>query len=428
MLKSQKILTRQSEIRQKLADVEFSEADDEKRKEVDALTAEFRENETEFRAALVLESEEREKLEKENPTEKPDEFRAACEAFSVVTAAQKLAEGKVLEGREAEVDKELEIRGMRSRSDSILLPWEALAPEVRADAFVTDATAKAGGFFARPQLTPVERVFETTSASQFGARILTVSGNPRLPELTAGASAGWVGDGSGKDSETITVAAHTPEVHSLTARYAIDRQALIAGGMPESLLRADMAMALMEGLDKAFWAGSGSSNQPQGLKAALSASAVGAKVDIGDVLKFAVDDANGAGLTVSNMPVAGGNVGGRVCFAMHPTLFALIQEGTASGVKHTSDMEALAAFGIKMVASKHVDSVSSASNNPTGLFSHAKDMGRSHANICQWGAPELIRDPGYGKGGRVILQMFLFADLMFTQKTTRFKLRTVHTS
>lgn len=427
MLKSKKILTRQSEIRQKLAKVEFEKATEEQRKEVDALTAEYTRNETEYRAALILEEEERQKLDADNPDKPKDEFRRACAEFSIVDALK----GDTLAGRELEVHTELrraqQEAGIEDRG-GILVPWAALAggEEKRADTYISDASTKGGAFFERPQLTPIERIFETTSAGAFGARILQVMGEPRLPELTAGATAGFVADGSGKDSEDITVATHAPTVKTLTGRYAFNRQAIVSGGMPESLLRADLSRSIMAGLDKAFWRGSGSSNQPTGLAASLTAVAIAEAPDVNDLLNWAATDLNGAGETITNMQ-GGAGIGGRVSFAMNPALYSVILRGTASGIQFSNDAEALRSFGVNLVASAYVGDVASNTKKTTPLFSYAMGM-RPHANITQWGSLELIRDPyTLSKTGRIAITAFLFCDYLFTQKATRFHERTVQT-
>lgn len=431
MLKSKKILTRQSEIRQKLAGIEFEKATDEQRKEVEALTAEYARNETEYRAALILEEEDRQKLEANpdpDPDKPKDEFRRECEAFSIVDALK----GDTLTGRELEVCTELrkaqQGAGIEDKG-GILVPWAALlagGEEKRADTYISDAAAKGGAFFERPQLSAIERIFETTSAGAFGARILQVMGEPRLPELTAGATAGFVADGSGKDAEDITVATHAPTVKTLTGRYAFNRQAIVSGGMPESLLRADLSRSIMAGLDKAFWRGSGSSNQPTGLSAALTAVAISEAPDLNDLMNWAATDMNGAGETITNMQ-GGAGVGGRVSFAMNPALYSVILRGTASGIQFSNDAEALRSFGVNLVASAYVGDVAANTKKTTPLFSYAMGM-RPHANIVQWGSLELIRDPyTLSKTGRIAITAFLFCDFMFTQKTTRFHARTVQT-
>ena len=389
---------------------------------------EYKTLEVEYRSELIKEGEERAALEaeeaKSEADEKPDEFREACEAFSLHAAANAASGGK-LEGRELEVHTELEKRQNGAQEGGVLLPWEALASgyEERADAFVTDAAAKAGGFFQRPQLSPIERIFETTSAAMFGARVLSVSGNPRLPELTAGASAGWVADGASKDSETITVTAHEPGVHTLLCRYVVDKQTLVPGGMNESLLRADLAQAIREGVDKGFWGGSGSSNQPTGLKAKLTATTVAEVPDIIDFVSYAMTDLGDAKISVTN-DMRSGLAG--VCYAMNPLLFGLLQQ-TDSSVHFATQTEHLRAMGIKLLGSANVDAIATDTKKTTTVFSYAMGM-RPHANIVQWGAPELIRNPySIANGARVGFTILCFMDFLFTQVSNRFKARKVQT-
>lgn len=395
--------------------------------EARALQKEFQTLEVEYRSELIKEGEERAALEAENAKpeadEKPDEFRAACKAFSLLKAAA-AANGAKLEGRELEVHTELENRQGGAQEGGVLLPWEALDGgfEERADAYVTDADAKAGGFFQRPQLSPIERLFETSSAAMFGARVLSVSGNPRLPELTAGASAGWTADGASKDAETITVSAHTPVVHTLQCRYVVDRAALVPGGMDESLLRADLAQAIREGVDKGFWGGTGSGNQPSGLKASLTATTVAEVPDIIDFVSYAMTDLGDAKMSVTND--MRGLMG--VCYAMNPLLFGLLQQ-TDSSVHFATQTEHLNAMGIKLLGSANVDAIASNTKKTTTVFSYARGS-RPHANLVTWGAPELIRNPySIAGGARVGFTILCFMDFLFSQKANRFKARTVQT-
>ena len=130
-MRTQEIELRKSEIREKLANIEFAEATDDQKTEARALTKEYADLEVEFRSAMILETEERAALEDEakKAESKEDEFDVECRAFSIRAATMgSLGEG--LTGRpEKEVSEELEQRDGAPREGGIRVPWAALCPD-----------------------------------------------------------------------------------------------------------------------------------------------------------------------------------------------------------------------------------------------------------------------------------------------------------
>ena len=428
-MRTQEIELRKSEIREKLANIEFAEATDDQKTEARALTKEFADLEVEYRAALITETEERAALEDEakKAESKEDEFDVECRAFSIRAATMgSLGEG--LTGREKEVSEELEQRDGEAREGGIRVPWAALLTdeiEQRSDAAVT--TTGAAALFTRPNLQPVERLFAASAAAMFGARQLTVSGAPRLPEITAGKAPAWVSEGAGTDAAAITVVGHAPAVHTLASRYLISRQSLLTGRLQESLLRADLGMAIAEALDAAFFQGTGTDPQPSGLAGALTATDHNGLPDFADWIKWAMDLYESSKMAGSN---ARGMLSG-ICFAMNPGIFALPASSTVtSGAAYgPTETQALSEIGIKMIHSPQVGALqNSAAKHAGDVFAYANDGRRAHAHQVLWGSPEIIADPyTSSKTAQVALTIFAFADIILTRKSTHFKRYEVHT-
>ena len=112
MLDSVKISRRQSEIRETLAELVGKEApsEDETRQRGE-LDAEYRTNETRYRAALVAEDTERREAKDELESRGGTEWADMLGKFEVRQVALALDEGRALDGATAEVVEELRSGG-----------------------------------------------------------------------------------------------------------------------------------------------------------------------------------------------------------------------------------------------------------------------------------------------------------------------------
>lgn len=108
MLESVKIARRQSEIRQQLATLAGKDkpTEDETRS-METMDAEYRTNETRYRAALIAEDGERREAGAELETRSGREWADLVASFEVRQVIGALNEGRELSGRTAEVVQEL---------------------------------------------------------------------------------------------------------------------------------------------------------------------------------------------------------------------------------------------------------------------------------------------------------------------------------
>lgn len=124
MLTSTTISRRQSEIRQSLAELagKPTPTEDETRA-METLDAEYRTNETRFRAALTPEDTERRNATGELETRAERDFARLLERFELRQAVLALDEGRSLGGATAEIVTELRAKGGYR---GIPIPWDAL--------------------------------------------------------------------------------------------------------------------------------------------------------------------------------------------------------------------------------------------------------------------------------------------------------------
>ncbi|UWQ52743.1 phage major capsid protein [Leisingera caerulea] len=402
MLKSQEIQLAQSKRRERMAAIQKAdEINDDGRAELRKLADDYEGAEVELRAALLLEDAEREQIKEPDNVEK--NFSAECRDFDLASLVEALEGQRVIEGREAEVIQELEVRNGKA-SRGIYLPWEAL--ENRADATVTTPDSSGGKLASRSTMNALERLFEQSSAQSFGVQTIQVTGKPRFPEMTAGASASWVAEGSGADAAAITTAVKEPTLRTLTARYLLTRQAIRENSALEPLLRRDLSEVIREALDLAFFQGTGADEQPAGLENLGNVTALdheGAVLRYHDVVDWITEIMVSAKLNgMSNVHVAG------VPFM----LAALLKTSFGDGYTQHDMVQKLTS---NLVFSNQVSDIEG--DTATAYIGATK----GHAYVPMWGAPELIVDPySESKTGKVALTVFTFPDVLVQRQDTHF--------
>ena len=263
MLESVKIARRQSEIRQSLSTLSAKDgpSEDELR-QMDALDAEYRSNETRYRAALIAEDTERRDAGRDLETRAGSEWANLVSGFELRQAALHLDEGRALSGATAEVVSEMrQAGGYRG----VPVPWEAL--ERRAGETV------AGGVFGEREVRPViDRIFADSVAARMGASFISVGvGETEVPVTTSAITASWAateaGDVGGPTAYATTDRPMVPH-HTLGIQVAITRRAMKqAGPALESAIRRDLAGAMRVEMDKAAFLGTGADGQPLGIVA-----------------------------------------------------------------------------------------------------------------------------------------------------------------
>ena len=176
----QKLELRRSEIRSRLGELMAVETrNEDESAELDKLSKEFQEKESEYRAALVLETEKAEKKETENTSEAREirELRGKAPLQDYIMAA---VEKRSLTGPMAELNSALEVKPV-GNNGGVVIPFSVFVerrevskdPEKRA---FTGTGAYSGGEVQRPILQEL-----------FGPGIFDVLG-VRVDSVPAGAS------------------------------------------------------------------------------------------------------------------------------------------------------------------------------------------------------------------------------------------------
>jgi HK97 family phage major capsid protein len=261
MLESVKIARRQSEIRQQLAVLvgNASPTEDETRS-METMDAEYRANETRYRAALIAEDTERREAGADLETRSGREWAGLVSGFELRQVALALDEGRALAGQTAEVVTELRNAGGYR---GIPVPWAAL--EKRAG-----ETVAAGTPNPTQTMPIIDRLFPASVAARMGVQMIAIeAGLAEWPVVTSGVTAGWAGtetgNVSGPTAYATTDKALAPN-NTLGIQMRLTRKALKQSGAAlEDAVRRDMNGAVAAAMDQATFLGTGSSGQPLGL-------------------------------------------------------------------------------------------------------------------------------------------------------------------
>lgn len=261
MLDSLKIARRQSEIRQQIATLagKSSPSEDEVRS-METLDAEYRTNETRYRALLIAEDTERREAGADLETRSGREWSDLVAGFEMRQVALALDEGRALAGRTAEVVNELRTSGGYR---GIPVPWLAL--EQRAG-----ETIASGAPNPLQTMPTIDRLFPASVAARMGAQMIAIeAGLAEWPVVTSGVSAGWapseLGTVSGPTAYATVDKAMAPN-NTLGIQMRLTRKALKQSGAAlEDAVRRDMNGAVQAALDQAVFLGTGASGQPLGL-------------------------------------------------------------------------------------------------------------------------------------------------------------------
>lgn len=261
MLESVKISRRQSEIRQALAALVGKEkpTEDETRS-MESLDAEYRSNETRYRAALIAEDQERREAKGELETRSDRDYADLISRFELRQIALHLDEGRALDGATAEVVQELRSHGGYR---GVPIPWAAL--ERRAGETVASGTPN-------PMRTMpiIDRIFADSAAVRMGASMVNIdSGLTEYPVTTSSVSAGWAATETGSVANPTayqTTDRPLQPNYTLGVQMKITRRTLKqAGDALEQAVRRDMNGAISEKLDAAVFQGAGSGGEPSGV-------------------------------------------------------------------------------------------------------------------------------------------------------------------
>lgn len=405
MLESVKITRRQSEIRQELATLAGKEnpTEDETRS-MDTLDAEYRTNETRYRAALISEDTERREAgeELENRSDKDwADLKGRFELRRVVDYLDPKGEIMKLDGATGEVIEELRSSG---GYQGIPVPWEAL--EMRAGETIADGTPN-------PMRTApiIDRLFADSAATRMGGRVINVGiGEAEYPVTTSAVAAGWVG-GEGQDapgpSPYATQDRPMKPDNTLGITMKITRKALKQSGAGlEQAVRRDMNGAISEALDKAVFQGSGAAGEPTGLLAGAAGWGI-TETAIGAAASYASFRAAAVRFMTAN--AASGP--GAINLLLRPEIFDGMDDNLISGTAISEWDRLIAKLG-------NVNMSSNALPAPAGDPAESVAVMTTSIGgvppffVGTWGAVDLIRDPySEGKSGNVCLTALTTVDL-----------------
>ncbi|MGC9420269.1 MAG: phage major capsid protein [Rhodovulum sp.] len=393
MLDSVKIQRRQSEIRQKLAELVGKEAPSEdETRQMDEMDREYRSNETRYRAALIAEDEERREAGADLETRSDREWSDMMAGFEMRQVALALDEGRQLDGATAEIVSELRAQG---GFRGIPVPLQAL--EVRAGETVASGTPDP--ISTRPM---IDRLFPDSVAGKMGAQMIQIdSGATEWPVVTSSVSAGWA-DGetanvAGPSAFATTDKALKPE-HNLGIQMRITRKAMKQSGSAlEQAVRRDMNSAMGAALDQAIFLGTGANGQPLGVIAGASTYGIN-ETDLSAVPSYSDFLAEIVAFMSANTITSPG----QVRTLMRPELFGYL-EGQVNADLQMSEYHRLGfllggrnpvgTFPAPMTVTSNALPAPSGTPAETSLLFTTTTGGVAPMFVGLWGAVDMIRDP-----------------------------------
>jgi HK97 family phage major capsid protein len=375
-----KISRRQSEIRQALATLVGKDKPDENEtRSMTEMDAEYRSNETRYRAALIAEDTERREAGADLESRSDKEYADLIGKFEMRQVALHLDEGAKIDGATAEVVQELRAQGGYR---GIPVPYEAL--EMRAGETI------ASGVPSPVSTAPIiDRIFADSVASRMGTRFINIAqGTNEYPITSSSVTAGWA------SSETGAVAG--PTVYSTSNRalepnsnygitMKITRKALKqSGDALEQAVRRDMNGCLAVGMDKAVFQGAGASGEPAGVL-------VGSYGITSTAVSAAASWAAFRAAVVRFMTANAASGPGSVNLLLRPEIYDYMDDQLISGTA-VSEWDRL----VKNISSPVMSSNALAA--PTGTPKASKALltttvgGVAPIFVGTWGAIDLIRD------------------------------------
>lgn len=394
MLDSVRIMARQSEIRQSLSELvgKANPTEDETRS-MESLDAEYRTNETRYRAALIAEDTERREAGEELETRSDREWSEIMGRFEMRQIAFALDEGRKLDGATAEIVEELRSRGGYR---GIPVPFEAL--ETRAGETVS------GSDLPNPKaIRPtIDRIFPGSVAERLGVqRIQIAQGELAFPVATSGAVFGWQTDelsnvGAANPYET-SERSLTPD-HTGGAQMMITRKALKqAGAGLEAAIRRDLNAVIGTELDRVVVNGSGAAGQPLGIIPGAATYGIDS-TDVGAAATWAAFREEVVAFMEANAITSASQVN----LAFPPAIWADLDEALIAGTA-VSEWDRLV---------KHIGTPATSNVIPdeTAIMT-ANVQGIAPGYLGLYGGVDLIRDPYTKAGsGQLVLTGLVTAD------------------
>jgi hypothetical protein len=224
------------------------------------MDAEYRSNETRYRASLIAEDTERRDAKGELETRSDRDYAELIGKFEMRQVALHLDEGRALEGATAEVVTELRSHG---GYQGVPVPWLAL--EQRAGETVASSTPAPTNF-----APIIDRLFPASAAARMGAQMINIDqGTNEYPLTSSAVAAGWAASETGAVAGPTAYATANRALapnSTLGITMKITRKTLKqSGDALEQAVRRDMSGAIGQKMDAAVFLGAGSSGEPLGI-------------------------------------------------------------------------------------------------------------------------------------------------------------------
>jgi HK97 family phage major capsid protein len=404
MLTSVTIQRRQSEIRQALAGlVGKSELTEDETRSMESMDAEYRSNETRYRAALIAEDEERREAKDDLETRSDKEYAELVGKFELRQVAQFLDSGDKITGQTAEVVEE-----MRSKGSYRGVPVPMAALEIRSGE--TIASGVPDPIVTKPI---IDRLFPSSVAARVGVNLINIdSGAVEWPVVTSSVTAGWadgeLADIAGPTAFATTDKALKPE-QNFGVQMVLSRKTLKQSAGIEDAVRRDMNSAIGAGLDKAFFLGTGANGQPLGMFPGQA------------TYGFATTGVNAAAswsafraAVVAFMTANAANGPGDVKLLIRPEVWSDLDDTFAdegSGITEWDRLVKNVGAGNIIMSSNAVAAPASSPLSSKALLTTSAG-GVAPIFAAMWGGVDLVRDPYAGAAaGSLKLTAILTADV-----------------
>jgi len=383
MLESTKLQGRQSEIRQRMADLSAKDDPSEvETREMDTLHGEYKTNESRYRAALVAEDEERRDAGKDLENREAGEWDRLIGAYEVRQVALHLDEGRALDGATAEVVAELRNQGGYRGCP---VPYEAL--EVRAGE--TTASGVPDPVTTRPI---IDRLFPQSVAGAMGARMVNIaSGANEYPVSTSTVEAGWAnsegGNVAGPTRYTTVDRPLVPD-HTLGVQMRLTRKAMKQSSGIEDAVRRDMRGAIQAEMDRAVFQGAGANGEPLGVVSGAGSYGIDS-TPVDAAATYAAFRAAITEFLIANA-AAGPNA---VRVLLRPETWNAMDDAIFDAGSGVTEFDRLAAKVASVMQSSNALAAPEGDPAAASALLTTGSGGVSPIFVATWGAVDMIRDP-----------------------------------
>lgn len=382
MLLSDKIMSRQSEVRERLAELAgIQDLDESQSEEMAGLDGEYHTNERRYRAALISEDESRAKAGQVHDGAERREWSQCIEGFEIGQVVMNLAEGRALHGQTAEVVSEL-----RNRGGYRGCPVPILALESRAGTTSSDVGS------STRTMAIIDRLFPDSMAAAMGGSLRTIStGAVEYPVSTSEVSAEWAttegGDVAGGTAYSTSERTLKPD-HTLGVQVKVTRRALLSLDGLEDAIRRDMRGAIQKSLDKVIFLGSGSSGQPAG----IVAKATGYGIHV-ETIAASVTYADFRSEFAAFIAASAASGPGDIRIMIRPEVWTDLDDSSFDAGSGVTEFDRLSQKAGRVLMSGNALSLTSGSPDTSKALLSTTAGGVEPFTVGIWDGVDMIRDP-----------------------------------